>query len=108
MQKGSEAVVAALVATLVVPLIGTTHAAATQTSGVTSTTINVGVPYVDLAALKSLGINIDQGSYPDAYNALISNINAHGGINGRKIKLFLVPVNPDRYSCDGHRCDPAH
>ena len=89
---------------LVVPLSVESDASAAQTQGVTSTTINVGVPYVDLAALKSLGINIDQGSYPDAYNALIANINAKGGINGRKIKLFLVPVNPTGTAATATAC----
>ena len=90
--------------TLGVPLLAGTTAAATQTQGVTATTINVGVPYVDLAALASLGLHIDQGSYPDAYNALISNINAHGGINGRKIKLFLDAVNPTGTAATATAC----
>lgn len=63
-------------------------------STVTSTPIKVGFPYVDLAPLQAEGITIDQGSYPDAFNALIANLNAQGGINGRKIAPYLVSVNP--------------
>jgi branched-chain amino acid transport system substrate-binding protein len=62
--------------------------------GVTATTIRVGVPYVDLAAIRALGVNMSWGSVPDAFNAIIDNINAHGGINGRKIVPYLVAVNP--------------
>ncbi len=62
--------------------------------GVTATTIRVGIPYVDLAAVRQFGITLNQGSYPDAYDALISNLNAHGGINGRRLVPYLVAVNP--------------
>jgi hypothetical protein len=69
-------------------------AASSNTPGVTATTIRVGVPYVDVAAVKAVGVNISWGSVPDAFNAIIDNINAHGGINGRKIVPYLVAVNP--------------
>ena len=62
--------------------------------GVTATTISVGLPYVNFAALKSLGVTIDDGSFPDAYNAVVKDINAHGGVNGRKIDLHLVEMTP--------------
>jgi hypothetical protein len=61
--------------------------------GVTATTINLGLPYVNFAALKSLGVTINDGSFPDAYNAIVASINKHG-INGRKINLSLVEMNP--------------
>jgi hypothetical protein len=69
-------------------------AASSNTPGVTATTIRVGIPYVDVAAVKAVGVNISWGSVPDAFNAIINNINAHGGINGRKIVPYLVAVNP--------------
>jgi hypothetical protein len=62
--------------------------------GVTAKTINVGIPYVDFAALKSLGVNLDDGSFPDAYGAIIANINAQGGVNGRKLVPYFVEMNP--------------
>ena len=61
---------------------------------VTATSIRVGIPYVDLAAVRQFGITLDQGSFPDAYDAIIANLNAHGGINGRKLVPYLVAVNP--------------
>jgi hypothetical protein len=64
------------------------------TQGVTATTIRIGIPYVDLAAVRQYGVTLDHGNYPDAYNALIANVNAHGGIDGRKLVPFLVAVNP--------------
>jgi hypothetical protein len=62
--------------------------------GVTATTIRVGIPYLDLSAVWKFGVKLDQGNYPDAYNALIADMNAHGGIDGRRIVPYLVPVNP--------------
>jgi hypothetical protein len=66
----------------------------TPNQGVAATTIRVGIPYVDLATVRQFGITLNQGSFPDAYNALISNLNARGGINGRRLVPYLVAVNP--------------
>ncbi len=78
--------------------IGGTGEAASATSpgdqGVTAKTIRVGIPYVDLAAVRQFGVTLDQGNFPDAYNALIANLNAHGGINGRQVVPYIVAVNP--------------
>ena len=68
--------------------------ASAPTQGVTATTIRIGIPYVDLAAVRQFGITLDQGSFPDAYNALIANLNANGGIAGRHLVPYLVAVNP--------------
>ena len=82
-------------ATTVTSTTGTTSTtSAAPQQGVTSSSIKVGAPYVDLASLASLGITINQGSYPDAYNALIGNINDTGGINGRTLNVVLTAVNP--------------
>jgi hypothetical protein len=69
-------------------------ASGSSSQGVTATTIRVGVPYVDLSAVRKFGITLDHGNYPDAYDALIADLNAHGGIDGRKLVPFLVAVNP--------------
>jgi hypothetical protein len=69
-------------------------AAADPNAGVTATTIRIGVPYIDFSALRALGVSLDQGSVPDAYNALVANLNAHGGIDGRKVVLTMAGVNP--------------
>ncbi len=91
----AAAVGAAVVATLC-GFLGSIPASAASgsTPGVTATTIRVGIPYVDVAAVKAVGVDIDWGSVPDAFNAVISNINAHGGINGRKIVPYIVAVDP--------------
>lgn len=88
--------VAALSAALLTALVslGPPAAAATGAQGVTATTIRVGIPYVDFAAVRAEGVNLNPGNYPDAYQALIANMNAHGGILGRRIVPYLVAVNP--------------
>jgi hypothetical protein len=94
---GSGAVLASTVAA---PL-----ASAASAPGVTKTSISVGIPYVDLAAVdQQFGLHINQGSYPDAYNALFANVNAHGGINGRKVVPVLVAVNPTGTAAAAQAC----
>ena len=51
-------------------------AASPADQGVTAKTIAVGLPYVNFQALKSLGVTIDDGSFPDAYQSVIADINA--------------------------------
>ncbi len=67
--------------------------AATSTQGVTAGTIKVGVTYPDVAAIRSI-INVNPGNYVVAYNALFKQINANGGINGRKIVPVFAAVDP--------------
>jgi Periplasmic binding protein len=73
---------------------GAAAAASGATQGVTATTIRVGIPYIDLSAVRKFGITLDQGNYPDAYRAIIADINAHGGVDRRKLVPFVVAVNP--------------
>jgi hypothetical protein len=61
--------------------------------GVTDDAIKVGVTYVDLEAIREL-TNIDHGDYEAAYRALFDDINAKGGINGRKLEPVFAPVSP--------------
>jgi hypothetical protein len=85
----------AVLAIVLISVTGEASGAASSVSpGVTATTIRLGIPYVDLSSLQALGIKLTQGSFPDAYNALIDDMNAHGGIDGRKIVPFLIAVNP--------------
>src|SRR6516165_6236699 len=93
-KRNLVALVAAIVSVSWVSLGIPASAASGSTPGVTATTIRVGVPYVDVAAVKAVGVNISWGSVPNAFNAVIADINAHGGINGRKIVPYLVAVNP--------------
>src|SRR5579863_7627165 len=92
---------ATIVGTLVIAIMlsgflgtGAVSAASSVTQGVTATTIRVGIPYVDVGALKAVGVNLNFGNVPDAYKAIVNSINAHGGIDGRKIIPYIVAVNP--------------
>ena len=85
-------------------LVAGTNASAAPAPGVSSTSIRVGLPYLDLAALQAIGLSINQGSYPDAFNALIANLNAQGGINGRKVSLSLASVNPTSTASSASAC----
>jgi hypothetical protein len=102
--KGLTLGAASLATLSVVAFAFGTPAAASETPGVTASTINVGIPYIDFAALRSLGVNLNTGNWPDAYQALIANINAHGGVNGRKLKPFLVAVNPTGTAAAASAC----
>ncbi len=73
------------------PAVG---AAGPPGQGVTATTIRIGIPYIDFSAIRKFGITLDQGNYPDAYNAIIANLNAHGGVDGRKLVPYLLAVSP--------------
>jgi hypothetical protein len=76
--------------------VGPTAAGASSPAdqGVTASTISVGLPYVNFAALQSLGVTINDGNFPDAYNAVLAYTNSHGGVNGRKLVLHAVEMNP--------------
>jgi len=62
--------------------------------GVTATTIQAGNPYVNFVALKAVGVDINEGSFPDAYNAIAAYMNAHGGFDGRKLVMNYAEMNP--------------
>jgi hypothetical protein len=95
---------AALVASAGV-FMGGAPAGASADQGVTAKTITVGIPYVDLAAVDhQFGLKINQGSYPDAYNALFDQINTHGGIDGRKVVPVFVAVNPTGTAAAASSC----
>jgi len=95
MVKRSGAAIAAVIVAMFCGLLGVGPASASSgTQGVTATTIRVGVPYVDVAAVKAVGVNINWGNVTDAYKAVIADVNAHGGINGRKIVPFIMAVDP--------------
>jgi hypothetical protein len=69
-------------------------AAVPPDQGVIATTIRIGIPYLDLSAVRKFGITLDQGDYPDAYNAVIADLNAHGGVDGRRLVPYLLAVSP--------------
>ena len=95
MAKRSGVAIATVIVATFCGLLGMGPVSASSaTQGVTATTIRVGIPYVDVAAVKAVGVNINWGNVTDAYQAVIANINAHGGINGRKIVPFIMAVDP--------------
>ena len=61
--------------------------------GVTAKTIKIGITYPDLAAIRNI-VNIDHGDYKAAYTAVIDDVNAHGGVDGRMLVPVFAPVNP--------------
>jgi ABC-type branched-subunit amino acid transport system substrate-binding protein len=73
--------------------VGVTPTAADD-SAVTKDAIKIGVSYVDLAAVRAAGINRDHGDYEKAYQTVIDDINANGGVNGRKIVPVFVGIDP--------------
>jgi ABC-type branched-subunit amino acid transport system substrate-binding protein len=92
----------AVVAVFLVPMValllqatsdGAGAAQSQSTPGVTPTSIKVGITYPDVAAISTV-ISVNPGNYQVAYNTLINQINAHGGINGRKITPVYAPVDP--------------
>jgi|HubBroStandDraft_1064217.scaffolds.fasta_scaffold39837_2 hypothetical protein len=90
------AAASAVVLTTALASIGTgsAPAGAATTQGVTASTIRIGIPYVDFAAVRAIGVNLNPGNTVDAYKALIDNMNAHGGIDGRHIVAYLIAVDP--------------
>jgi hypothetical protein len=73
---------------------GVAASAPVPSQGVTATTIRIGIPYIDFSAIRKFGITLDQGNFPDAYDAIIADLNAHGGVNGRKLVPYLLAVSP--------------
>lgn len=61
--------------------------------GVTADTIRIGVPYVDLEAIRDV-VDLDHGDYAAAYQAVVDDINANGGVLGRQIEIVLGSFSP--------------
>ena len=62
--------------------------------GVTDTAIKIGVTVVDFEALKAAGLEYKIGEVKTAWQALADDINASGGINGRKLEMSIIPIQP--------------
>ncbi len=61
-----------------------------STNGVTADQIKLAFPTIDFAALKDVGVNIDRGDPQKIFDALTDQLNADGGINGRKVDVEVV------------------
>ena len=92
----------AFVASCVIVVLGATSVvdpagagtASPADQGVTSTTIRVGFPVINFAALAVVGVHLNDGNFQDAIRALTANMNSHGGIDGRKIVPYIALDNP--------------
>jgi hypothetical protein len=63
--------------------------------GVTADTIRIGFSYIDLETLAESGIiRIDHGPYEAIIQALVDDVNANGGINGRMLELHTAKYSP--------------
>ena len=65
--------------------------------GVTEETITVGVSMLDFELLKELNLSQGWGDQQGVWEALIANLNANGGINGRTVEAvyeFYSPIDP--------------
>src|SRR4051794_37364919 len=67
----------------------------TNGRGVTDDAIKIGYSYIDLETLAKSGIiKIDQGPYEDIVKALVDDVNARGGVNGRKLEVSTAKFSP--------------
>jgi hypothetical protein len=75
---------------------GSTQAGASSPAdqGVTPTTVRIGISVINFAALQAVGVTLNDGNYQDAVSALTANMNAHGGVDGRKVVPYFVGMNP--------------
>ena len=75
----------------------------------TADAVKVGIAFPDLSALKDV-VDLDNGDYQKAYQAVVDSINAKGGIAGRKIDPVFAPINPIGANARGsrlHEADPG-
>jgi hypothetical protein len=61
--------------------------------GVTADSVKIGITYLDLSSIKEI-TKLDLGDNKAAYQALIDDVNAKGGVNGRMIEPIYQPVSP--------------
>ncbi len=71
--------------------------------GVTDTEVKVGVTYPDFEALGD-AVNINHGDYEAVYTAVIDDLNAGGGINGRKVVPVFGAVDPSKSTSTDQVC----
>ena len=86
----------ALALSLVAGGAGVAGASTRSTTGVTPKKIKLGITYVDFTQLHKQGIvlNINHGDYEKSFRAVIRDLNAHGGVDGREVEPVFAPINP--------------
>jgi len=74
--------------------VGTAGAVGRQTggttNGITASEIKLAYPDIDFAKLKDVGVKIDRGDAQKIFDALTDQLNAEGGIKGRKVHVEVV------------------
>lgn len=93
MRKLFAALVVVVLAGTGAGVAGASTRAADAAPGVTKKDIKLGVTYVDLAKIRNI-VNLDIGDFEKMYGAIIADLNAQGGVNGRKVVPVYAPVNP--------------
>jgi hypothetical protein len=84
---------------------GSSNALTASAPGVTATTIKLGYSYPDLDALAKTGlIKVSRGPEEAIVKALVDDVNANGGIDGRKLevsfaKYSVLGANDQLASC---------
>ena len=96
--------IATVLGATVFPVPTQAGASSPADQGVTSTSIRIGIPIINFAALESVGVALNDGNFQDAFNALTANMNAHGGIDGRKVVPYFVETNPAVISSGNSSC----
>jgi hypothetical protein len=105
--RNTCATIASVVVVLGAMLVsGSTQAAASSPAdqGVTPSTIRIGISVINFAALQAVGVNLNDGNYQDAVSALTANMNAHGGVDGRKVVPYFAEMNPASASSISSSC----
>ena len=64
---------------------------ASSGTGVTEDSIKIAYTFVDTEALQAMGIEVFHGPYADIMQALVDDLNADGGINGRTRRAAQRP-----------------
>lgn len=86
-------VVATVMVATAIPAAAVGRQTSGSTNGVTASEIKLAYPDIDFQALKDVGVNIDRGDTQKIFDALTADLNASGGINGRKVNVEVVKYN---------------
>ncbi len=93
MRRSFAAVAAVVVLVTCVSVGSSTAATPAASNGVSKDEIKIGITYPDLDAIRSV-TNTNHGDYEKSYEAVIDDLNKHGGINGRKVVPVFAKINP--------------
>ncbi len=98
------ATIAVVLGAVLVPGSAQAGASSPADQGVTSSTIRIGISVINFTALQAVGVTLNDGNYQDAVSALTANMNAHGGVDGRKVVPYFAEMNPANASSIASSC----